>query len=263
VTDERVWLLDFSITDQPVKELTAVIPPNYKSIHWSTRNADELLVTNSNSITLVNLANITKREIPNTSLSAEVFSDAFTSGNSIYAIMSTDQSSRLVSLNLTGVISEISQLNGTHSNFIAQDNNVLILKSRGGELLVYHINGDGFRPGYSFGYVEEVLYDSDNNDLLFTTGTELYTYNIKQDQLNLLVRQAKPISGLDWFEDSHVTYVSDSSVYLIERDGRNGHINWLLAESVDSGSYFINNSFNKLFFVTQQNAQKFVFERDI
>lgn len=262
-TDDRFWLLDFSITDQPAKELTAVVPTNFKTLHWSTRNPDELLLVNSNIITLVNLAAVTKKDIPNKSSSAEVFSDSFTVGNLIMAILSTDESARLVSLNAVGDIVPVADLTGSHHSYVSHNSNTLITITRDNELQVYHVNGDSYRPGYSVGNITETLFNSADNELLFTNGKELYTYNINKDRLNLLVRQAKSIKKIDWFEDSHISYLSDGGVYLIERDGRNGHVMWELAKDSSLSQYYINNAFDRLFYVAREEGKKHLFEKEI
>lgn len=262
-TDSQYWLLDFSITDQPVKELTPVIPANYRAIHWSTRNNDELVAVTSNSIILINLAAITKREVPNVSEETEIFSDAFIVGNSIYVITSTDEKAKLNIINISGDLSLITELSGLYHEYIDHHNGLIILRTRSGELQVYHSNGSSYRPGYTFPYVTEVLFNSSRSEILFTNGNELYMYSVKNDSLNLLVRQAVPMNNIDWFEDSHASYLSGSTVYLIERDGRNGHVNWELAIATNLSKYFINNTFDKLYYIARENGGKYIYEKEI
>lgn len=262
-TDDRFWLLDFSITDQPVKELTPVIPGNFHAIHWSTRNNDELIAVKSDSIVLINLATITKREIPNISKETQIFSDAFVMGNSIFVVTSTDDKAELNQINISGDLSPVTELSGIYHKYVDNNNSLLILRTRAGELQVYHTTEYGYRPGYAFPYVSEALFNSERSEILFTNGNELYLYSIKNDSLNLLARQAVPMTKIDWFEDSHASYLSGNTVNLIERDGRNGHVNWELAKAPNLGMYYINNTFDKIYYIARDNGKNLIFEKEI
>lgn len=262
-TDNRYWLIDTSLASATNTEITSVIPANWKTMHWSTRNDEELIVTSSDSISVINLANITKRTIPAPDSDTPIaYSDAFVIGNAIHVIVDTSENSQLWTATTSGNWQFVSELNGNNLTLLAAASNILILKTGNEQMQVYHEMPDRYRAGYTFNGVKEAVLNATSDQILLTNGTELFTYDINTDALNLLVRQGSGIAKIDWFENSHATYVSNNKIHLIERDGRDTNIDWELAPS-STNSYFVNDDFDTLFFVDKSAGETFLFNQEI
>lgn len=263
-TDNRYWLVNFNYGANVAQEITSIIPSGWKSIRWSTRNADELITTTPDGVSLINLAAVTRRDIQlNTDAQPQIFTDAFSFENSIYVIASTDSASQILRTDSSGNASYVYTLPGNRATYIGHNNDILVIKTGENQLQVHHKTEEDYRLGFTFDQVKDVIFDPINNSLLFTNGNELFTYAIEHDSLALLVRQGSAITNIDWFDESHATYISDNSVYLIERDGRDGHINWILSTTRQFDNYFIPDSYDTLYFVGDTSEGIGLYKRDI
>lgn len=263
-TDNRYWLVNYGLGANQTREVTAAIPAGWQTVRWSNRNSDELIISTPDKIVLINLATITQREIDLKIVNQpQLFTDAFSFDTNIYVIASYDNTSTLLATDSSGQSRVIYDIPGSRAKYIGHDNKTLVVKTGDNQLQVHHRTNEGYRLGFTFDQVRDVLYNTTDASLLFTNGNELFTYAIELDSLALLVRQGSPITNIDWFEDSHATYISNNNIYLIERDGRDGHINWQIGSARTLHNYFIPNSWDSVYFVGDIEEGSSLYQREI
>jgi|GEM_PF-1584491 len=89
------------------------------------------------------------------------------------------------------------------------------------------------------------ILNKNQDDILYSTPFELWTYNPKTDERELLARNQFAIDKISWYtDDTHALYVSGDNLVIIERDGRDKRNRWQLIESKNiTGYYLLNKNF--------------------
>lgn len=246
--DSQLWLIDFASDVPKSTNISKYFIPQWETVNWSKDN--EIVMTNKKTVTKLNTITLQTTQIYS---SLDEISTVFAVNDNYFIIEDNGSRSALKSI-MDGKSSEIATLTGRRHTLNYVNPEILVVSTIEKEMQVYHATDSGYRLGYSFGNVNETVYNEETNELLFTTGNEFFTYNIKDDALALLTRQAQTITNISWLQDTHAVFQSGQNIVLIERDGRNGHVSYSLTDELQQ-NYAIPANYKQLFFIKEDSGQ--------
>ena len=88
-----------------------------------------------------------------------------------------------------------------------------------------------------------------SNELLYTTLAELWTFNPTTSTKTLVTRLGTQVDAPAWYPTgSHLLFTTEHKLWVIERDERDVHNRWELANFTDLTGYTINPAGTKLYF---------------
>lgn len=120
-------------------------------------------------------------------------------------------------------------------------------------LTTWQMSANSFLP---LATLRNVLYldiDRAHNDIIYTTGFELWTYNTQYNTRDLLTRLATPILSVRAYPlASHVFFTTTDGLFAIERDGRDVRNRWQLAVGDEASRMMIAGNGNILWFTNKK-----------
>ena len=134
--------------------------------------------------------------------------------------------------------------------FSAQNDDLIALKDSENRMTLWRLTDQSLLPIIKTEGLTQSMFSETTGDLLYATPFELWTYNPKTGAQNLLTRIAKTIKKVAWYPDgSHVAFVSDNAIYIIERDERDIRNKWTLVQMDMLDYYFFSGNGKDIYII--------------